>query len=432
MRSATLILTILGLIGFYQPKANAQCQVDIDVFPSGLDIFYSNNSTGQYDSLLWDFGDGTTSTDSFGIHTYAAPGTYWACFYLFFNGSVCDSLCDSIEVMNSNCMADFTSSSNGLNVQFANFSTGSFNEVFWDFGDGFGFSDELNPAYTYITAGTYEVCLEVFDTNGSCFDFYCEDITVSGGGGGGGGGCAADFIATTNELEVNCQNLSTGNYTNELWSFGDGSFPSASSSHVYSAPGTYNVCLTITNILAGCFDLYCEDVTVSEFTCETDFTYSFNSANAFQFQNTTPAGFTDVEWSFGDGNSTSFLNPSYTYNAPGTYEVCLKTFDGEFLCGEECKEVDVYPLGISDRAQQGLQIYPNPSDASQVFVKWSSMNGEPWQVEVMDLTGRVLSMQQLNAQSSARLISWEGSSGTYVIKATDGRGNVTIERVLVR
>ncbi len=41
-----------------------------------LSVQFANYSTGTIISYLWDFGDGTTSTDEFGFHEYQVPGTY--------------------------------------------------------------------------------------------------------------------------------------------------------------------------------------------------------------------------------------------------------------------------------------------------------------------------------------------------------------------
>ncbi|MEZ4732372.1 MAG: PKD domain-containing protein [Caldilineaceae bacterium] len=37
---------------------------------------FTNTSSGEYTSLLWDFGDSATSTELTPTHTYAAPGDY--------------------------------------------------------------------------------------------------------------------------------------------------------------------------------------------------------------------------------------------------------------------------------------------------------------------------------------------------------------------
>jgi len=243
--------------------------------------------------------------------------------------------------------------------------------------------------------------------------------------------CVADFVFTTNQLEVFCQNTSMGNYTAELWSFGDGTVPSTTSSHTYATPGTYEVCLTVTNILAGCFDFVCYDVTVTEFTCVVDFSYSFNSANVFQFQNNSSPNFTSVEWSFGDGNVTTFANPSYTYNIPGTYEVCLTLFDEENVCGEDCMDIDVYPLGLSEVENGNFTVYPNPSERGEFYIEYQGITGMQLQLEVIDIAGRRVHSQTTVLGSALGVVRWNAVSGSYFIKATDEDGNVTMKKVLV-
>ena len=43
-----------------------------------LQVNFTNESSGIVTSWLWNFGDGTTSTDVNPAHTYNSPGTYKA------------------------------------------------------------------------------------------------------------------------------------------------------------------------------------------------------------------------------------------------------------------------------------------------------------------------------------------------------------------
>ena|ERR1043165_3978553 len=56
-----------------------------------------NLSSGNYgNSILWDFGDGTTSTDPYPSHTYANPGNYIVCLTVGVPAGNCyDTYCDS-------------------------------------------------------------------------------------------------------------------------------------------------------------------------------------------------------------------------------------------------------------------------------------------------------------------------------------------------
>ncbi len=50
---------------------------------SEMTVQFTNLSTGAWTSLLWIFGDGTTSTDPNPVHTYGAQGSYTVTLYLY-------------------------------------------------------------------------------------------------------------------------------------------------------------------------------------------------------------------------------------------------------------------------------------------------------------------------------------------------------------
>lgn len=60
-------------------------------------VYYGFNfSAGNYDYVIWDFGDGTTSTDPYPVHTYNTPGNYILCLTVGSADSSCyDTYCDS-------------------------------------------------------------------------------------------------------------------------------------------------------------------------------------------------------------------------------------------------------------------------------------------------------------------------------------------------
>ena len=81
--------------------------------------------------------------------------------------------------------ANFSSTVNGLTVQFTDTSTdsdGSIASRSWNFGDGTT-STAANPSKTYSAAGTYTVTLTVTDDDGATAT-KTASVTVSGGGGG--------------------------------------------------------------------------------------------------------------------------------------------------------------------------------------------------------------------------------------------------------
>ena len=111
--------------------------------------------------------------------------------------------------------------------------------------------------------------------------------------------------------------------TSWSWAFGDASTSTDQNPvHTYAADGTYNVCLTTTNSCSS--DTSCMNVTVADSSC-TPATAAFTSAPsgltvAFTDASTDPSAW---NWDFGDGNTSTAQNPSYTYDSAGTYTVCL-------------------------------------------------------------------------------------------------------------
>lgn len=86
-------------------------------------------------------------------------------------------------------VADFSSSVNGLTVQFTDASSdadGSIASRSWDFGDGTS-STSTSPSKTYSAAGAYAVTLTVTDDKGASTRKSANVIVSSGGGGGDGG-----------------------------------------------------------------------------------------------------------------------------------------------------------------------------------------------------------------------------------------------------
>jgi len=400
---------------------NLLCQADYVFSPSGLSVEFTAQAFGAYDSLLWSFGDGTFSNVLNPIHIYNSAGAYNTCLSLYVGGALCSQICYQAVVDSVACVSDFNTVANGLTVNFINTSTGGFDAQYWDFGDGFGNSVLNSPSYTYFTPGTYTVCMTIFDTIfGSCVDNVCIDVIVTAGGGGA---CDADFEYTTDQLNIECTDLSSGLILTAFWDFGDGSTPGINPNHTYAQPGTYEVCLTVGNIFPFCFDTYCESVTVNEFTCEPAFEFTRDANNLYSFSNTTSVGnVTSVLWEFGDGNTSTFASPTYTYNAPGTYEVCLTTYDGENACGVVCQDVNVFPLGLSDVKSRSFSIYPNPSDGSFELSNASASGN--LEITLYDLSGRVIANRAVSNASTMVSLNYDVPAGIYMmdVDADNGAG----------
>ncbi len=66
--------------------------------PNGLEVAFTDASTGAPSTWAWDFGDGNTSAMQSPTHTYAANGSYTACLTAT-NANGSDSMCATVSVV---------------------------------------------------------------------------------------------------------------------------------------------------------------------------------------------------------------------------------------------------------------------------------------------------------------------------------------------
>ncbi|HEY0662675.1 MAG TPA: PKD domain-containing protein, partial [Lysobacter sp.] len=168
------------------------------------------------------------------------------------SGSFSDSFsgtCNKASTPNNPPVANFTSSASGLTATFTDTSTDSDGTIAsraWNFGDG-GTSTATNPSHPYAAAGTYTVTLTVTDNQGATHS-KTASVTVADAGNANP---IANFSFTTSNLTANFTDTSTdsdGTIASRSWNFGDGTTSTATNpSKTYSAAGTYNVALTVTD-----------------------------------------------------------------------------------------------------------------------------------------------------------------------------------------
>lgn len=160
-----------GLIADFSVSSNTICQ--------GASIDFYDQSTGAPTSYQWTFQGGSpsnsTSANPTGI-TYNNAGTFDVTLVIS-NPSGSNSITKTGHINVSGYPnAGFTHNVVGQAVQFSDNSSNATNWL-WDFGDG-NSSTQQSPTHTYLTQGTYTVCLTV--GNISCPDnTHCENVTTN-------------------------------------------------------------------------------------------------------------------------------------------------------------------------------------------------------------------------------------------------------------
>jgi gliding motility-associated-like protein len=289
-------------------------------------VAFTDASVGAA-TRLWTFGDGNTSTALNPTHAYAAPGTYTVTLSVT-NGSCTDTSQRVVNFLNFNptivtdqnakCKFQAFSFSAG-NVTPANITSWS-----WDLGDG-NTSNAASFNHFYSAVGSYTVKLVITDING-CKDSTTKVLDVFG--------AAPSFTALPNPQcvgqSVTFTNTSTTDgthpITNYLWRFGDGNSLNGNNptvQHSYSTASTYFPKLIVTDSY-GCVDSTLGGAVLDVFESKLGF-YAVDSLSCpnggVQFVNTSTGSNLSYTWDFGDGNTSTAVNPSHSYAATGTYTV---------------------------------------------------------------------------------------------------------------
>jgi len=140
----------------------------------------------------------------------------------------------------------------------------------------------------------------------------------------------AAFSQTATEgiapLVVNFINQSQGEITSYTWSFSDGgSSTEINPTYTFRNPGVYTVTLTATGP-GGSSNVSRQISVQSQTPPVASFTQNVTSGESpltVNFQDTSQGNITTRTWNFGDGTTGTELNPSYTFDVVGTYNVLL-------------------------------------------------------------------------------------------------------------
>ncbi len=363
-------------------------------------------------SWHWDFGDGTQSFEQNPGHVYAAIGTYEVTLQII-NIYGCSSSVSHYVTITPETTAVFEYSAPTCYDQPVQFTyidnPGSpyIVEWTWDFGDGnvqtVVFPDDPNLEHIYSNPGTYNVSLHVINVNG-CESTHDELVIVQPTP-------EANFSygLTCEDSEVFFTDLSQGNAAGQIthyaWDFGDpvsgvNNFSDLQHpSHIFETPGDYTVTLNVTAI-NGCEHIKDTVLTISQApfvdfsyvsSCLDDIT-EFNSSNFVD-----QAAIASWEWNFGDGGTSSEVDPDYIYGIAGEYLVSLTVTD---------------TAGCSSSVDKLLQVNDAPSAAF-------TYEGNPCafqQIQFVDESFAPEAIQQW---------SWDFGDGTHITINHPNQPNIT-------
>lgn len=358
------IYTYIVLLFSFQ-IANAQVTADFSVNNTtgcgSLQASFTDASSSiAGDIVSWEWTGDLNATQENPNRIFGTPGTYSICLKVTDDAGNTGEICkDDFITVFSLPIPDFTAAQPQgcvpLVVTFSDASQGTdapITDWMWGLGGSCGtVSNTTNegPTCTYEITDNYSVNLTVIDANGCTNTITKTDfISVS----------PAPVADVSGNNLIGCEAPHTANFINNspdpnvqiTWDFGNGNTFQGDNppSVTYNAPGFYTVTAIATNTASQCADTlilsdYVQVGAYAEFTssvqggCE-DLTVSFTD--------NSPDPATEIEWDFGDGNTSTEANPNHTYEVPGCYTVRLfRTAQGcpSVVYASECIKVDPQP-----------------------------------------------------------------------------------------
>lgn len=332
------------------PKPTASISINNSTGCAPYNAQFTNNSTGAT-SFLYYFGDNTTSTNPNAIvnHTYDNLTNTLAsynCQLIVQNNFGCSDTDNVTVTVYPRVFAHFTCDSTGcspLNILFNNNSLNA-STYLWNFGDS-STSTLFEPEHTFInnttTTVSYQVQL-VSTSSYGCNDTFTKNITVYAVPN-------ASFTVDSTTVHfpnktIVIDNTTAGTWQYQ-WSFGDGTFSNLAEpqQHNYSNWGNYTITLVA-------YSPYCSDTTSTNISIIPPKPIAYYEPSYASGCLPLTVNFTNQSlyatqylWDFGDGNSSTEINPIYTYSTEGSYTVTLIAIGPGGQDSFNAGNIDVFP-----------------------------------------------------------------------------------------
>ena len=317
---------------------------------------WSDNGT----TYEWDMADGSsTIMGDYINYTYSSIGTY--SINLLITNDCGSTLNVPYEVVVSN-----NASINNAYLQFntttvcpgdpMEFWVNNQYDYYVDFGDGTGTSDGYNHVYNNL--GAYPISVTYQNACGNSVTLY-DTINVEDNlpfTGNPYANMNNGTVCVNTEAEFYAQS----GYSSYVWDFGDGgTSTNKDADHIYTAAGTYNASVEITNGCGASTTVLVpvnivDDMPVGNWyyqiygdsACPNDevLFVAENSGNGISYS-----------WDFGDGTSSNGYNFAHSYTNPGLYIITIIATNG---CGNDTTVLDSIVVDNN--------VYPGPNTV-QVF-----------------------------------------------------------------
>ncbi len=189
--------------------------------------------------------------------------------------------------------------------------------------------------------------------------------------------------------------------------------------------GTYTVVATDAS---GCEITDSYTLAANPVTPAAGFTNNANGLVVDFFNSSTNA--TSYSWDFDDGNTSTDFNPTHTYAAAGTYNVCLTAYsdcEESTICQDITVSEDVSSLNGED-IEDFITVYPNPTSDEVTFeITAAGIDN----ITVYDAAGKLITTVKISqVNTTINVSNW--MNGVYLYHVQDEEGNTRyVNRVSV-
>lgn len=123
-------------------------------------------------------------------------------------------------------------------------------------------------------------------------------------------------------------------------------------------------CLAFDNVRIGCTSTICKDIVIGG--CTADFTSNIGIDNVVNFVNQSSSAngtITGYQWNFGDGNTSTLVNPTHTYECDRDYNVNLIVFSAQCPQGQAVVSQTISASGVNccdsnPSSRSKIQVHP--------------------------------------------------------------------------
>ena len=274
-----------------------------------------NNLSLNGQNYSWDFGDNTTSIDFQPSHLYTQPGTYFVSL-LVDNCISVDIYYQSIQVVNS-ASASFTYQVN-CNREVILSADSIAQNYFWDFGS---LGNSINDSAQFTLGNSDSVYVTLITSNGlSCVDTLSQLIVSNIP--------FASYSTIIDSCTKDIKILPDQTVSNSIYNWTIAGVTSQNTGQPINLNLDSIFDFTIQLIVSanGCSDTLIQNYHLDSLP-NAQFTTNVNCNNTIQFTNTS-TNYQTSNWYFGNGDSSSIINPNYTFSTSGNYLVSLITTNG--------------------------------------------------------------------------------------------------------